>query len=181
MSLIASALEQMSRGRPLSQAATKMLRLAREAETVRYREARTAELGNRRSDRTSTLLLAVLAALLLALLALAIFRRPDTTRPATAHNFAPVPATNGDAPHPPPMGDAKKAEAQAAPTPSRFVDSIAQKKTTGSRPASNRGAAAQKTDSTTANKSPASKQRESQTAAPKPTKQRTKNSEVELM
>lgn len=92
MALVASALQQLQAGKPLSQTATKMLRLAREAATVRYRDALTARLGHPGAGPSRWLVFGPLVALSLLLLVGFLIRRGDR-RPADGSSSSAAPAS----------------------------------------------------------------------------------------
>lgn len=90
MAEVASALRQLQAGKPLSATATRMLRLAREAATVRYRDVMTAQLGRPAAQRPNVLLLAVFGAMFVVLLATIFLRRSE---PARVESGPPPPST----------------------------------------------------------------------------------------
>ncbi len=178
MALTATALGQLQRGKPLSQTETKMLRLARDAATVRYRDAMTAQLGLASRRAPNTLLLAVLAALIVGLIAVFSFRRWDRSRPDPLPQKTPPPNASHEslpvvvptAPPPPPRNQQPDSPSLPAPRPKPGPS----KKGGSPRPAPLKASPPAAASPPTAPTSP-------KTPSPAPTKKPTKNTDIDLL
>lgn len=174
MALTATALGQLQRGKPLSQTETKMLRLARDAATVRYRDAMTAQLGLGSRRAPNTLLLAVLAALILGLLAVFSFRRWDRSRPDPLPPKTPPPNASHESlpavvPTPPPP----RSQPESPSLPASRQKPVPSKKGGNPRPAPIKASPPAASPPTVPASPP------SPSAAP--TKKPTKNTDIDLL